>query len=619
MQNIIWLALFIPLFGFLVLMTTAHISRRSFVNWIGCGSIFLSLLCFTLLLITYTEPISINLFRWIPVDRIHANFQLLIDPLSLVMTMVITGVGFLIHLYAVGYIEHEEDYARFFACMNFFVFSMLLLVLAGNLLLLFVGWEGVGLASYLLIGFWYHRPAAAQAATKAFVVNRIGDWGFLIGLLLTFKLFGTSDIAQINQLAEKGISAGPTVLTLLTLLYFCGAVGKSAQVPLHVWLPDAMEGPTPVSALIHAATMVTAGVYLVVRMHPIFLLTPTTLHFVGYIGAITALFAALCALAQTDLKRVLAYSTVSQLGYMFLACGVGAFYAAMFHLMTHAFVKGLLFLSAGSVVHMMQGTTDMNKMGGLRKIFNKTNILFLIGALSMSGIPPLAIFFSKDLILEQEYETGFYILFYIGLLTSILTAFYMTRAYCLTFLGKPKIDSKILKMVKEAPTIMIGPTTVLAIFSILGGFIGYAFSKTAALEEFLSKADVKLAVEAPESNLFLMPETWISIVGALLGVFVAAVVYTKYVDQLGHPILFLRKSFYIDQLYEMLFVKPLKRISTFIAYIFEPKVIEGSISMVANGTERAAGVLQLIQSGQLRSYVAWIAIGMCLLILFLFL
>ena len=579
MVEILLLGLFLPLAGFLFLMTA---SNKTLVHWVGCATIFLSFLCFAYL--AFEQPISISLFRWIPVDGINADFHLHLDGLSSLMTLIITGVGFLIHVYSVGYMEHDQDQARYFACLNFFVFAMLLLVLAANLLLLFVGWEGVGLASYLLIGYWYEKPSAAQAAVKAFVVNRIGDFGFIVGLLLTFKLFGTSDIASILQ-KLGAFEIGTPVITLLTLLYFTGAAGKSAQIPLHVWLPDAMEGPTPVSALIHAATMVTAGVYLIVRLSPLFLLAPVTLMVIAAIGAATALFAAFSALGQTDLKRVLAYSTISQLGFMFLACGVGAFYAAMFHLTMHAFIKALLFLSAGNVIHMLHDKTEMAEMGGLAKIFKKTNWLFLIGILALSGIPPLAAFFSKDLILEETYAGGFITLFYIALFAAILTGFYLTRAYCLAFTG-PLLEEN--KNAKEAPAIMLIPVTLLAVLSTIGGFFGHPITPSFSL--------------------------WLSVAGAFLGVLSAALIYTKFVDKLGQPFTFLRKAFYIDELYDVLIVKPLKMLSSFIDRILEPKLFVKAIDASGSAAESMAGTLQLMQNGQLRSYVAWMAIGAVFLI-----
>jgi NADH-quinone oxidoreductase subunit L len=617
MEFAIWLALFLPLIGFLILLFTSESIGRTQTSWIGCLTVFISFLCFAGVVYFYEQeshnPFMTSLYNWIPLKELKADVSLYIDSLSLLMTLIITGVGFLIHVYSAGYMEHEEDYARFFACMNLFIFAMLLLVLASNLLLLFVGWEGVGLASYLLIGYYYHRPTAAQAAVKAFVVNRIGDLGLLIGIILTFYTFGTSDVVDVMKKSENQFAIGAPLLGVLTLLYFIGATGKSAQIPLHVWLPDAMEGPTPVSALIHAATMVTAGVYLVVRMHPLFMLAPNTMHLVGAIGGATSLFAALCAVGQTDLKRVLAYSTVSQLGLMFLACGVGAFYAAMFHLTMHAFMKALLFLSAGDVVHMMRGVTEMDKMGGLAKRFPVTHILFFIGVLAMSGVPPLAAFFSKDLILEQDYLAGFYVFFYVGLAASILTAFYLTRAYYLTFAGQPRLDSKILKSVHEAPRIMLIPVTILAILSIFGGLLGSFFTHP-ILEVFLGEADVKLAVP---SGFVITPETWMSIIGGFLGIGAAYFLYRRYAQQIGvRTFAFLRKAFYVDEIYDAVFVNPLKKLSQWIDNILEPDVFVGSIRGVAEGTQGIATWLQRVQSGQIRSYVAWMAVGTVLLIIY---
>lgn len=611
MQTLITLGLFLPLIGFLILLFSSDIIGRRLAGIIGCTSIALSFICFTSLFLMSAQPeVSVTLYQWIPFARINADFKLVADHISLLMTLIITGVGLLIHVYSVGYMDHEEDYARFFACMNFFVFAMLLLVLAGNLLLLFVGWEGVGLASYLLIGFWYQRPAAAQAATKAFVVNRIGDLGFLLGVLLTLYLFGTTDIQEVLQRAGQEYPVGSSMMVILTLLLFIGAIGKSAQIPLHVWLPDAMEGPTPVSALIHAATMVTAGVYLVVRLHPVYLLAPQTMQIIGYIGGATALFAALCALGQTDLKRVLAYSTVSQLGFMFLACGVGAFYAAMFHLTTHAFVKALLFLSAGNVVHMMHGVTDMNKMGGLSKIFPKTHYLFLIGVLAMSGLPPFAAFFSKDLILEDEHRAGFQFLYYIALTTSILTAFYLTRAYCLTFTGKTLSEEK---MVKEAPSVMLAPVSILAFLSVVGGLLGFALGKRSYLEDFLDD-DPTMFLRGHEVGFHLSWNLLLPIGCAILGIASAAVIYLNYRERIGKTIALFNQSFYIDQIYEALIVTPLKMISQGIAAILEPKLFDGMIEGLSSGTQRIASWMQILQSGQIRSYIAWMTMGAVLLI-----
>lgn len=617
MLNAIWLALFLPLIGFLMLLCTNRVIGRRWAGFIACGTVFISFLCFVTFL--YTHAIGdwfaekFILYNWIPVRGMVTDFTLNLDSLSLLMGLIITGVGFLIHVYSIGYMDHEEDIVRYFAFLNFFIFSMLLLVLAENLLVLFVGWEGVGLASYLLIGFWYQRPAAAQAATKAFVVNRIGDLGLLLGIILTYYLFGTSDIQEISSRVGREFALGAPIITVLSLLYFWGATGKSAQLPLYTWLPDAMEGPTPVSALIHAATMVTAGVYLVVRMHAVFLMSPIAIYIVGVVGGVTALLAALAATSQVDLKRVLAYSTISQLGLMFLACGVGAFYAAMFHLTTHAFIKGLLFLAAGNVVHMMHGTTDMRQMGGLSKTFTKTQWLFLIGVLGLSGIPPFAAFFSKDLILEQEFLAGSEVLFIVGLCTSILTAFYLTRAYFLTFRGESHVKKG--ETIEEAPSVMITPVSILALLTIVGGLLGIAWGRRSPLlEGFLAESDVTL----PRHKLAgLSLEEWLAIGGAFLGVGLAAFIYSRYVNRLGSPIAFLQRSFYTNEIYWTLIGRPLESFSRFIARVIEPKVFTGSIQTVTDATQNVALKLQQVQSGQIRSYAAWMVVGAVALIIYL--
>jgi len=614
---LIWIALFAPLVSFLFMLAASKFLNRQWTGWIACSAILLPFLLFAHALYHQYEG-KTTLFEWIPIAGIEAGFSLLVDPLSLWMTLIITGVGFLIHVYSIGYMEHDEDYVRYFACLNFFVFAMLLLVLAANVLLLFVGWEGVGLASYLLIGYFYTRPAAAAAATKAFVVNRIGDLGFLLALLLTFTLFGTSDIQTISSKAAQAFAVGAPIITVLTLLYFVGACGKSAQLPLHVWLPDAMEGPTPVSALIHAATMVTAGVYLLVRMHALFDLAPLTMSIVGIVGGLTSLFAALSAMGQTDLKRVLAYSTVSQLGLMFLACGAGAYYAAMFHLTTHAFVKALLFLTAGNVLHMMHGVTEMRHMGGLKTKMPWSNALFLLGALAMSGIPPLSAFFSKDMILEEEWHEGLRTLFTMGVIVSILTAFYLIRAYIFTFRGEPRLDSKIAKVIHEAPKVMLNPLFVLAALTIAGGLLGYAFGQKPILESLLQKVDVD--VEDPNVltlEFLYSPQTLLSIVAALGGIALSALFFVKHPERINQPIQFLKRAFYIDELYDFLFVKPLEAISRWIGQTVEPVVFDGSVRLAGSGVKKTAAELQRVQSGQIRSYVAWMVLGSCLLVAYL--
>lgn len=620
MPYALYLGLFLPLAGFLGLTAFYQVVQRRLAGMIACSTVLISFICFVTLLVLYSNGGMIAeqfiLFRFVPLKDINADFTLHLDSLSLLMTLIITGIGFLIHVYSIGYMDDDEDFARYFGFLNLFIFSMLLLVLAGHLLILFLGWEGVGLASYLLIGFWYTRPEAAQAATKAFIFNRIGDLSFLLGLLLTFYLFGTGDIAEISKRAGQEFAVGAPILTILTMLYFIGATGKSAQLPLYSWLPDAMEGPTPVSALIHAATMVTAGVYLIVRLHAVFILAPFTLQVVGVIGGVTSLFAALCALGQTDLKRVLAFSTVSQLGLMFLACGAGAFYSAMFHLTMHAFVKALLFLSAGNVVHMMHGTTEMVKMGGLAKIFTKTHWFFLVGVLALSGIPPFAVFFSKDLILEQEYLSGYEVLFYIGLAASILTGVYMTRAYCLTFMGRQQMNSHETQTIQEAPNVMLIPVGILAFLGVVGGLLGYTFGSMPLLENFLMEVGVTHIEHELHSGFVLTPETWIAIAGAFLGVGVTAVIYTRYVDRVGSTFALLKHQFYVNEFYDWVFVKPLKFLSRSIIQFFEPKVFEGFLTGIIQATQAIAQSLQRIQSGQIRSYIAWMVMGSVLLIVY---
>lgn len=612
------LGLFLPLISFLVLLFSSFRIKRLLTGIIACSSVFISFLCFVHILYIYTstamQPTSFILFNWIPIQGLATNFSLHIDPLSILMALIITGVGFLIHVYSNGYMEHDPDFARYFACLNFFIFAILLLVLASDILVLFIGWEGVGLASYLLIGFWYEKPVATDAAIKAFVVNRVGDLGLLLGILLTFYLFGTSNIVEVSQRATQQFPVGAPIITILTLLYFIGAVGKSAQLPLHTWLPDAMAGPTPVSALIHAATMVTAGVYLVVRLHEVFLLAPITMEVVGVIGALTALYAALSAIGQTDLKKVLAYSTVSQLGLMFVACGAGAFYAAMFHLTAHAFIKALLFLSAGDVLHMVHDMTDMEQMGGFSKKLPKTHWLFLIGALALSGIPPFAAFFSKDFILEEEYYLGLDVLFYISLVACICTGVYLMRAYYLTFLGTTRLNVKIYDTIKEAPRIMIIPLIVLSLLAMGGGFLGYGIDGLSMLEKFLTGAGLNDVIH--NTGSFLHPESIGTIAGACLGVIITLFIYTRYYHSLGQTLQVLSKAFYVDEIYHALFVVPLERLSLFISHFIEPKIFDESITMTATTMQRTAGFLRQLQSGQIRSYVAWMLVGTVIVVVY---
>ncbi len=467
----------IPVFPLLAVIANGVLGRylwsHEWAHRLAWGSVGLSFLCtigvFSDVLHSGTAR-EVVAYSWIFGGDLTINMAFLVDPLTCVMLLVVTGVGFLIHVYSVGYMHGEEGFTRFFTYMNLFMVSMLLLVMGNNYAVLFIGWEGVGLCSYLLIGYYYDKVSAAKAATKAFVVNRIGDAGFLLAIFLVFINFKTLDytkvFAQVGQLS-------PEMATAISLCLLVGAVGKSAQIPLYTWLPDAMEGPTPVSALIHAATMVTAGVYMIVRNHLIFDLSPVALGVVGVIGGATALFAATIGLVQNDIKRVLAYSTVSQLGYMFLGAGIGAYTAAIFHLMTHAFFKALLFLSAGSVIHALSGEQDIRKMGGLSHKIPWTHKLFFIGTIAIAGIPPFAGFWSKDEIMAHAFTHHHYVLYGMAAIGALLTSFYMFRLTYLTFYGKSRMDHHTEEHVHESPMVMIGPLMVLGLLSLAGGFIGF--------------------------------------------------------------------------------------------------------------------------------------------------
>lgn len=603
MEKILLFALLLPLLSATFLMS---LSSQIAIRLIGCSSIFFSFCSMAFLFWMGGEEIGSHRYLdWISVQGFSASFSLHLDHLSIWMGLIITGVGFLIHLYSIGYMDPEISLARYFACMNFFIFSMLLLVLADNLLLLYFGWEGVGAASYLLIGFWFQKPSAERASRKAFLINRIGDFGMLLGIFLAGAFLGTIDISAINALSpDKG------VVTIITLLLFIGAIGKSAQLPLQSWLPDAMEGPTPVSALIHAATMVTAGVYLVVRLHPLFELAPFTLQLVGWVGGITALYAAFTAIGQDDLKRVLAYSTMSQLGLMFLACGAGAFYAAMFHLTTHAFIKALLFLSAGNILHSLHGENNMKKMGGMASLMPQTNGLFLVGILALSGIPPLAAFFSKDLILEIEYDAGYATLYVVGLTTSLLTAFYLTRAYCLTFLGTAHSSGA-----HEAPKVMLWPLYCLAILSVIGGWLGFMPFHTPFLEHYLVKLGITPDEHEFSSVLLQSLGTWVAFFLSCMAILFSWWIYGYSKKGRDQPVL--AEGFYLNQVGRTLLIAPAMHFADWITHFVEPYGIQGSL----NASERTVTLIsqqfQKLQNGQIRSYVAWMALGAALLLFFL--
>jgi NADH-quinone oxidoreductase subunit L len=576
----IWLIPLFPLFGAAVMLLLGRKLPKPVISFLCPGTIFLSFLfaagAVAQLAASPNKVHEVIQFLWMP--PLRADWGFLLDPLSSVMILVVTGIGFLIHVYAVGYMAHEGGFYRFFGYLNLFVFFMLMLVLANNYLLLFVGWEGVGLCSYLLIGFYFEKKSAADAGKKAFIVNRIGDAAFIIGMLLIFQIAGSVRFTQVNEFFESHHVTAETlgwgILSTTALMLFIGATGKSAQFPLYVWLPDAMEGPTPVSALIHAATMVTAGVYMVCRSHVLFELTPMTLEIVAVTGAFTAIFAASIGLVQNDIKRVLAYSTVSQLGYMFLAAGVGAYWVAIFHLFTHAFFKALLFLGAGSVIHGMGGEQDMRKMGGLKKYLPVTHWTMFIATLAISGIPGLAGFFSKDEILAQVYGSahGSKALWAVGLITALMTSFYMWRLMYMTFYGEQRSHVHA----HESPLVMTGPLMVLAAGSALAGWLAVPkwFPVGAhVFETWLEgvPGPGKAAAEIPELLL-----TGLSVAAALAGIFIASRLYLKVWE--GPLYRALLNKWYVDEIYDFLFVNGMAKGGGELLGAFDRNVIDGGVN-----------------------------------------
>jgi len=597
---------------------------------------------------------------WIRSGSFQANFGFYLDQLSLVMLLVVTGVGFLIHVYSVAYMEHEGGYYRFFSYLNLFMFFMLVLVLADNYLLMFVGWEGVGLASYLLIGFFFLRDSAANAGKKAFIVNRVGDFGFLLGMFLLIRNFDTLDFTDIFRSISN---APPEVLaglpiTAISLLLMVGATGKSAQLPLYVWLPDAMEGPTPVSALIHAATMVTAGIYMIARSNPLFSHSPVALATVAVIGCLTALFAATIGLAQTDIKRVLAYSTISQLGYMFMACGVAAYSAGIFHLMTHAFFKALLFLAAGSVIHALAGEQDMRRMGGLRTKIPITFWVMTAGTFAIAGFPPLAGFFSKDQVLWKAWSSPVlrpvageglnYLLWGIALLTAFLTSFYMFRLWFLTFFGEYRGATGEGREhaghghgahgePHESPWIMLAPLVVLAVLSVVGGWVGipHALGGHNQFDSFLAPVIQPTSEQLPAGAEPGHPGTppspedlehekrmeWLltgaSVAAAGFGLFLAWLFYWKRRDlpeklaaAFGGLYDAVRDKYYVDELYDAAVVRPLVALSTAVFWRgVDVGMIDGTVNSAAQGARELSDGARRMQSGNIRSYAGWIATG----------
>ncbi len=634
----LWLIPILPLAGAAINGFLGKKSSRQAVTTVAlffCGAAFVMALWVAYRFSSLPLPHQEYLAHWIRILGFSADFAFYLDQLSLVMLLVVTGVGFLIHIYSVGYMWDDPSYYRFFSYLNLFMFFMLTLVLANNYLVMFIGWEGVGLASYLLIGFWFTKDSAASAGKKAFIVNRIGDFGFLIALFLLIKHFGSLNFDEVfRRVAPLGAeTAGAGLLTAIGILLMVGACGKSAQIPLYIWLPDAMEGPTPVSALIHAATMVTAGVYMVSRSHIIFERAPMALTVVAIIGTLTAFFAATIGIAQTDIKKVLAYSTISQLGYMFMACGVGAFSAGIFHLMTHAFFKGLLFLAAGSVIHAVGGEQDMRQMGGLRSYIPWTFLTMGVATLAIAGIPPLAGFWSKDEILWKAYQVS-WVYWLIGLITAFITSFYMFRLLYLTFFGDYRGAQADTHghgsshgqgehghgEPHESPMVMLAPLIILALLSLVGGLVGWGNHFEHFLEPVFGTAVVEGASRGTE--LLLMG---VSVVVALSGWWLAYWLYCarpelpqRIADSLDGFYEAVLHKYYVDELYAALFVKPLIDGSTRILWQgVDRNIIDAAVNDAGDGARRVSDEVRHMQSGNIRSYAGWIAAGSAVVIAFM--
>ncbi len=627
MVNLVWLIPVLPLAGFLLTGLFRNYLSKGLTGVIGCGTILaafvLSVLIFLEVRQPTFEPVIVNLFDFITVGNLHIPFAFQVDQLSVLFLLIITGVGFLIHLYSTSYMHEEEapHFARYFSYLNLFVFSMLLLVLGANFVILFIGWEGVGLCSYLLIGYWFKNMEYNNAAIKAFVMNRIGDLGFLIAIFLMINKFGSVDFETVFLKANGGASVG--YLTAITMLLFVGATGKSAQIPLYTWLPDAMAGPTPVSALIHAATMVTAGIYMIARSHVLYDLTPVTQGVVAVIGLATALLAATIALKQNDIKKVLAYSTVSQLGYMFLGLGVGAYTGAVFHVMTHAFFKALLFLGAGSVIHAMGGEQDMRKMGGLSKWLPVTTWTMLIGCIAIAGIPPFSGFFSKDEILSAAYAKN-PVYYVIGVFTALLTAFYMFRLYATTFMGAFRGGTKGPERVPsgglhESPPAMTIPLIVLAVLAVIGGFVGIPEAiapDSHWLGNFLGPVFGGEAVPSGVSRGMEWVLMGVSVVVALVGTLWAVGRFSKR-PELREPTGFgkvLANKWYVDEFYNAVIVRPLDLLAQFLVF-FDKNIVDGIVNAVGSLVQYGSRQLRLLQSGQVGGYVLLMVLG--ILVLFL--
>ncbi len=633
MTILITLIPLLPLLGFIILGLGYRSIPKHIASIIGPGSILISFILSVIVLLNFRiSPFAFRFFDWISFGNLSISFDFLIDPLSILMMLIITGVGFIIHVYSVGYMSHDEGFNRFFAYMNLFIFFMLILVMAANYAVMFIGWEGVGLCSYLLIGFWFKNQQFNNAAKKAFIMNRIGDLGFLLGMFLIYTTFRSFNYVTIFDLA-KTMSPGSGAITAITLLLFVGAVGKSAQIPLYTWLPDAMAGPTPVSALIHAATMVTAGVYMVARSGVLYVLAPETMEIMGITAMATMLLAAAIAVFQNDIKKVLAYSTISQLGYMFVALSVGAFTAAMFHLMTHAFFKALLFLGAGSVIHALEGEQDIRKMGGLKNAMPKTFWTFLIGTLAIAGIPPLSGFFSKDEILANVFSSS-QPMWIIAVAVTMLTAFYMFRLIFFTFFGSYRGNGHPqFSNIHESPAMMTIPLMILAFLAFAGGFLNIPelMGGSRVLKEFLAPVFAD-AVKLNQIPHMPVPERreWFNIALVLFLVLLMAFrAFRKFGDLkpddgnrisgIGARSIFgklAENKFYVDELYDAVFVKPVLKVSGALHEFIEVKFIDRIVNGTGTLVVRFSNIIRYLQAGHVGAYMFFMIIGILLILFF---
>ena len=613
MQLISILLLVFPLLGFLTIGLFQRQMNRNLSGILASVTIFINFVLAAFLfgyVTSSNQVLEVPLFDWIKFADISIPFALTIDRLSALMLMIVNGVGLLIHIYSIGYMKEDESVNRFFAYLNLFIFFMLILVLGSDYLMLFIGWEGVGLSSYLLIGFWFKDHANNNAAKKAFIMNRIGDLGFLLGIFLLFSTFKTLSISDIASKASL-MPSGNMTLTIVTMCLFVGAMGKSAQIPLFTWLPDAMAGPTPVSALIHAATMVTAGIYLIARSSVLFVLSPLTMNVILVVGAVTALVGGLIAIYQNDIKKILAYSTVSQLGFLFMALGLGSFSGAMFHLTTHAFFKALLFLAAGSVIHALSGEQDIRKMGGLRSKIPFTFALFIVGTIAISGIPPFAGFFSKEVILTAAFEHGTAMGIFATCI-SLLTTIYMFRLLFVVFFKPAGKDFKPAHSVHESPKVMLYPMAVLAILSTVAGFVQLPklFSETQGFDNYLAPIFAKAngLVAASEPTLSVQTEWLIFILPLCVIALLVFYSYNRFVNAKElTPATGIQKvladKFYFDEIYDFLFVKPLGFLSDFFRQAVDQTIINGFVNAVGNGTLFAGKRLRRLQTGNVGFYL----------------